>query len=65
MFYLYCIEIFSVNLIDHAVDLKRSVRDPRKHWAIDHLSSHADIISRESSFPRGLRLRLYLILFVL
>ena len=26
--------------IDHVVDLKRSVRDPRKHCAINHRSSH-------------------------
>ena len=32
--------LFLLNLIDHAFDLKRSVRDPRTHYAIDHLSSH-------------------------
>lgn len=30
---------FLLNLIDHEVDLKWSVRNPRKHCAIDHLSS--------------------------
>ena len=61
-----------LNLIDHAVDLKQSVRDPRKHCAIDHLFSHGYnfegvfvfsgvFVFEGSSFSRGLRLRLYLI----
>ena len=39
-FLIFHRNFFLLTLIDHAVDLKRSVRDPRKHCAIDHLSSH-------------------------
>ena len=57
---------FLLNLIDHAVDLKRSIHDPRKHCAIDHLSSHGYnfkgvfgvFVFEGSSFSRGLRLYL-------
>ena len=31
---------FLLNLIDHGVNLKRLVRDLRKHCAINHLSIH-------------------------
>ena len=72
------INFFLLNLIDHAVNLKRSERDPRKHCAIDHLSSHGynfegvfvfkgslflrGLRSVFDLFSRGLRLRLYLII---